>query len=138
MKTSKTLKVILAVSGVLAMGFGLTILSVPAWLHALNGVELGANASLLSEIRAPGGALLACGLLIAAGAFSARLTLTSILVSTVVYSAYGLSRIVSLAVDGRPAAPLLQAMIAELVIGGIGAIALRTALRHDRALGPSI
>lgn len=97
MKNSKVLKTILIISGLIATGIGGTILFTPATFFATNGIELDGNISLLSEIRAPGGALLASGILIMSGAFVAKLTFTSTLISTMIYLCYGISRILSMA-----------------------------------------
>ena len=103
MQNSKILKAILFVSGLVATGIGAAILFTPAAFYALNGIRLGNDISLLNEIRAPGGALLAIGLLIMSGAFVTRLTFTATLLAALLYLAYGLSRILSMAIDGMPA-----------------------------------
>lgn len=132
MKINKSLRAGLLLSGLLAVGFGAALLFFPAAMHANNGVDLGGNPSLLSEIRAPGGALLVTGVLIAAGAFFPSLTLASALISTSFYFAYGFSRALSVALDGAPAAPLVKAMVAELVLGGVGALLVRSALKQHQ------
>ena len=85
--------------------------------HATTGIELGIDVSLLNEIRASGGALLASGILIMLGAFVAKLTFTSTVVSTLVYFSYGLSRILSMVIDGMPAEELVLAAVLEIAIG---------------------
>ena len=117
MKNSRVLKTILFVSGLIATGTGGAILFMPAAFFATNGIELGSNISLLSETRAPGGALLASGILIMSGAFVAKLSFTSTVVSALVFLSYGLSRILSIAIDGMPAEGLVQAAVLEIVIG---------------------
>ena len=117
MKNSKALKTILFISGLMLAGFGGAILFMPAAMAALNGVELGGNASLLSETRAPGGALLASGILVILGAFVAKLTFTSTVVAALVYLSYGLSRILSMAIDGLPAEGLVQVTVLEIATG---------------------
>ncbi len=117
MKNSNVLKTILFVSGLIATGTGGAILFIPAEFFATNGIELGSNISLLSETRAPGGALLASGILIMSGAFVAKLSFTSTVVSALVFLSYGLSRILSIAIDGMPADGLVQAAGLEIVIG---------------------
>lgn len=117
MKNSTTLKVILIISGLIATGIGGAILFVPTAFYATNGIELDGNISLLNEIRAPGGALLASGILIMLGAFVAKLTFTSLVVSTLLYLSYGISRIASIAMDGIPVEGLVQAAALEMAIG---------------------
>lgn len=117
MKASKVLKTILFISGLIAAGVGGAILFNPIAFHATTGIELGGDINLLNEIRAPGGALLASGLLIMLGAFVEKLTFTSTLVSALLYLSYGLSRIVSMTIDGMPAEELVQVAVLEIVIG---------------------
>jgi len=124
MKHSKVLKSILLLSGLIAAGIGGAILFLPESFHALNGIDLGGQVSLLSEVRAPGGALLVCGLLIISGAFFAGLTFTSALLSALLYLSYGVARIVSMSVDGIPATGLVQATMLELTIGLVCLFAL--------------
>lgn len=124
MKHSKILKSILFLSGLIAAGIGGAILFVPETFHALNGIELGGQVSLLSEVRAPGGALLVCGLLITSGAFLAELAFTSAVLSALLYLSYGLARILSMSFDGIPAEGLVQATVLELTIGLICMFAL--------------
>lgn len=124
MKNSKVLKTILFISGLIATGVGGAILFMPAVFYATYGIELGGGNSLLNEIRAPGGALLASGIFIMLGAFVAKLTFTSAVVSTLLYLPYGLSRVLSMAIDGMPAEGLVQAAVLEIVIGLVGVFVL--------------
>ncbi|MEN8178294.1 MAG: DUF4345 domain-containing protein [Pseudomonadota bacterium] len=117
MKSSKALKAILLVSGLIAAGIGGAILVVPEAFYASYGIDLGGNVSLLNEIRAPGGALLAAGILIISGSFVASLTFTALVVASLLYLSYGLSRILSFVIDGMPAEGLVQAAALELVVG---------------------
>jgi len=117
MKNSKVLKVVLFVSGLIAAGIGGAILVMPAAFYASNGIDLGGNVSLLNEIRASGGALLAAGILIISGCFVASLTFTAVVVASLLYLAYGLSRILSFGIDGMPSEGLVQAATLEIVIG---------------------
>ena len=118
MKNSKVLKTILFISGLILAGIGGAILFVPVAFHATaDGIVLGDDISLLNEIRAPGGALLASGILVMSGAFMAKLTFTSTVVSALLYLSYGLSRILSMAIDGMPAEELVQVAVIEIVVG---------------------
>lgn len=117
MKNSIVLKIILFISGLIAIGIGGTILTMPAAFYATNGINLEGNINLLNEIRASGGALLASGILIILGAFITKLTFTSTVISTLLYFSYGLSRILSIVLDGMPSEGLVQAVILELIIG---------------------
>lgn len=124
MQPRPSLRLLLVVSGVLAMGIGAAILFSPAAFHAANGIEIGADPNLRSEVRAPGGALVALGGLILAGAFMRSLTFASAVVSATVYLAYGVSRLFSIAVDGMPTTAIVGATVIELLIGGASAAAL--------------
>ncbi|HUS54302.1 MAG TPA: DUF4345 domain-containing protein [Thermohalobaculum sp.] len=123
-KNSKALRTMLFISGLIAAGVGGAILSVPVAFYAAYGIEIGSNISLLNEIRAPGGALLASGMFIMSGAFVARLTATSAVVSALLYVPYGLSRILSMAIDGMPDEGLVQAAVLETAIGLIWVFSL--------------
>ena len=117
MKNSKVLKTILFISGLIASAIGATILFSPGAFYASYGIALGDNVSLLNEIRASGGALLTTGLLIMSGAFVDKLAFTSVVVATLLYLSYGLSRVMSLAIDGMPVEGIVQAAVLEIVIG---------------------
>jgi len=117
MKNSKMLKIILVISGLIASGIGATILFAPMAFYATVGITLGDNISLLNEIRAPGGALLTSGILIISGAFVDKLTFTATVISTLLYLSYGLSRVMSIVIDGMPAEGIVQAVVLEIVTG---------------------
>ena len=130
MKNSKVLKTILILSGLLGAGIGAAILLTPAAFHGSAGIDLGGDASLLSEVRASGGMLLACGLLIMLGAFISRLTFTATLLSALLYLSYGASRLFSIAVDGMPHETLVMAAALEIVVGLICVVALVKTREH--------
>ncbi|MFV2013238.1 MULTISPECIES: DUF4345 domain-containing protein [unclassified Micromonospora] len=114
---SRSQKVIFVVAGLVVVGIGGAVLTAPDAFHAGNGIDFAGNSSLLSETRAAGGALLATGILVTLGAFVRRLTFAAALIGATVYLAYGLSRLLSIALDGMPATGLVAAAIAELVLG---------------------
>ena len=124
MKNSKVLKIILLLSGLIAVGVGGIILTMPVAFYSSSGINIEGNISLLNEIRASGGVLLVCGILISLGAFVTKLTFTSTIISTLLYLSYGLSRLLSIVFDGMPVEALVQAAILEIVIGLICVFAL--------------
>lgn len=124
MKNSLLLKIVLFIAGLIIAGIGGAELFTPIGFHAASGIALGDDINLMNEIRAPGGALLASGLLVIAGAFFAALTFTSTIVATMLYLSYGFSRLYSMAIDGLPDVTLLQATGLEIAIGLICAFAL--------------
>jgi hypothetical protein len=129
MKNSKLLNGLLLISGLIAIGIGGAILFVPAAFYGTYGIELGSDASLINEIRAPGGALLVTGLLILPGAFVVEFAFASTVIAAAAYLSYGLSRVVSMSIDGMPDAGLVGAAGFELVIGVAALFAL---LRYRR------
>jgi hypothetical protein len=127
MRKSTIRKTILIVSGLVATTIGMLIVAQPMAFYAENGIDLSGQTSLLNETRASAGFLLASGLLILSGAFVSKLTFTSLVVSVVLYLAYGLARVLSLVVDGGPAQGLVLAMVLEL---GIGLVALWVLIKY--------
>ncbi len=111
-------RVLLLVSGLIAVGIGASLLFAPVAFHAGYGTDLGSDANLLSEIRAPGGALLVLGVLMLVGAFDASFHRTALVLGAAVYLSYGLTRLVSVALDGMPGEGLLLAIGIELALGG--------------------
>ena len=117
MKNSKAVNVVLFISGLIAAIIGGAILFKPVIFYASNGIDLDNNINLLNEIRASGGALLAAGLLILSGCFVSNLRYTAIVVSTLLYLAYGVSRVLSFTVDGIPSEGLILATGLEIFLG---------------------
>lgn len=124
MRLTKTLRLLLSLASLVAIGIGASLLLDPAAFHASNGIRLSADPSLLSEVRAPGGALLALGLLIGLGVFRERFLRTSTVVAATVYWSYGVSRLVAVGLDGVPAPGLVGATAIELAIGVLSGVAL--------------
>lgn len=120
-KSSFPLKTFLILSGLIGIAVGIAVLFFPVPFYAISRIELGGNVSLLNEIRAPGGALIATGSIVLLGVFVARLTYSSIVISTLTYLAYGFSRMLSMAVDGMPTMDLIIVTFFEIVIGLFGA-----------------
>jgi hypothetical protein len=117
MEKSKLVKALLIVAGLSGIAIGGALLFQPVAFEASAGIHLEENVNLLSEVRAPGGALLAGGVLILLGAFIPTMTYTSVLLATLFFLSYGLSRILSMIVDGIPTTSLVMATVAEVVIG---------------------
>jgi hypothetical protein len=110
-------KALLLAAGAVAVAIGAAVLLTPVAFSETYGIVLGADPDALSERRAPGAGLLVIGVLLVAGAFVARLRFTALLVGSLVYLAYGLARVLSLVLDGRPSDGLLVAGAVELAIG---------------------
>lgn len=117
MGKSKFIQALLLVSGLIGIGIGGALLFVPVAFEASAGIALTEDVNLLSEIRAPGGALFIGGIFIFSGAFYTRLTFTSLVLSSLFFLAYGLSRIFGILVDGVPGDALLFATLLEIGFG---------------------
>ena len=116
-------KLALGIAGLAALTIGLAIVAAPHGFYATYGIALGADPSLLSELRAPGANLFVLGALILAGAFRPGMARLSAALGAVVYFAYALGRVVSIVLDGLPASGLVEALVIEVVIGGLCLVA---------------
>jgi hypothetical protein len=119
MKTTlvKARIVLLLVSGALLILVGTFIIVSPADFYASNNIDLGANVSLLNELKAPAGLLLAAGIFMISAIFERSKTNVALCLSTLIYLSYAVSRSVSMAFDGVPATGLVQAAALEATIG---------------------
>ncbi len=111
-------KAILFIAGIVAIGVGAGILLFPVAFYATNDIALEGQASLLNEVRASGGAILALGVYVFAACFVPRLRVPAAAIAALVYLAYGGSRVLSVALDGVPATGLVLVTLLEFVIGG--------------------
>ena len=112
----------LGLSGALAAAIGASVLFFPHSFFATNHILLGSDPNLLSEIRAPGGLLLAAGAIMIAGAMLKSLLRSALFAAAIVFSMYGVSRLVSIALDGVPSSSIIGALVIELVIGMIASL----------------
>lgn len=112
-------KIVLGLAGVTAAGIGGFILAVPHAFYASYGISLGADASLLSDIRAPAANLFGLGVLMLAGVFRAGWARPAVVAAFIVFFAFPAGRIVGIVVDGMPAGGLLGALAVEVVIAGL-------------------
>ena len=130
MPNSIALKALLIIAGLIGVIVGAGILFAPIQFHATSGIVLDSNASLMSEVRAPGGALLVGALIVLAGAFISRLTFIATVLTALLYLSYGLARVFSIIIDGLPDTALLAATGIELVIGLLAGVALIRSSGH--------
>jgi hypothetical protein len=112
-------KGLLLASGLIAAGIAATILFVPDAFYASYGIDTRSDVSLSNELKAPAGMLLLAGLLMLAGVVRTELTLTSLGTASLIYLSYGLSRLLSMAIDGIPHNALVHAAMLEITIGVI-------------------
>ncbi|GAA3213465.1 DUF4345 family protein [Dactylosporangium siamense] len=128
-------RILLSVAGLVAVAVGAASLFAPVAFHRQYGISIGADANLLSETRAAGGAVLAVGVLLLVGAFVARLAFAAALSGAVFYLAYALARGLSVALDGTPAGGLVLGGVVELVLGlACGYVLYRDAGRQRPAV----
>lgn len=123
-------RLVLAFSGLVAVAIAATILAAPQAFYGSYGIEVVGNATLVNELKAPAGTLLIAGLLMFAGVFRASFAVVSLATATAVYLSYGLSRVLSIVVDGIPHSGIVSAAGIEIVIG---VICLLTLLHFRRA-----
>ncbi|MGI9232854.1 MAG: DUF4345 domain-containing protein, partial [Woeseiaceae bacterium] len=102
-------RLVLLVSGLVASGIAVAILIAPDAFYASYGIELGGDNNLTNELKAPAGALLLAGATILAGSIRTRLIVLSMTTAAAVYLSFGLSRFLSMIVDGVPHDSLVSA-----------------------------
>ncbi|MBO9701023.1 MAG: DUF4345 domain-containing protein [Sporocytophaga sp.] len=117
MKNLKSVKIFLFATGMIGIIIGASLLLIPIAFEASAGIHLDNEVNILSEVRAPGGTLMAAGLLIASGAFISGMTYISIVLAALFYLSYGLSRTISIILDGLPTDTLVMATVSEIIIG---------------------
>lgn len=117
-------RLVLLMAGMVAMGIAVTILFAPEAFYAAYGIELAGNTNLTNELKAPAGVLLVAGLLMLAGVFRAQLTNVSLTAAAAIYLPYGLSRLLSISIDGVPDSGLVGAAVFEIAVGAVCLLAL--------------
>ena len=122
MKNSKVLKGFLIVAGLILTAIGGATLLIPEVMKANSGIDIGGNVSVLNDIRASSGLLLAIGLLSISGAFSERLRFTSALIAPIAFLSIGIGRVVSIVQDGMPVDDMIKATGLEFILGTVGLI----------------
>ncbi len=120
--SSYATKSLLLTSGLLAAGIATTIIFAPDAFYAGYGIDASSNVSLANELKASAGMLLIAGLLMLAGVVRTELIVASLGIATVTFLSYGLSRLLSMAIDGVPHSGLVSAAVLEIAIGGISLI----------------
>jgi len=124
-------RAILALGGLVGIGIGLAMLLIPDTFHGSAGIVLDENASLMSEMRAFGGVLVALSLVVLLGSVISQLTFTAAVVASLVYLSYGLSRLLSMAIDGMPSEMLVGATALEILMG-LACVGVLMGLRGGR------
>lgn len=110
---------LLGISGLVLLCVGAPIFLGPIAYQGSMGVQLPVEPTLLSDLRAMAGSLVGFGSLLVVGAIWRRLGSTAAIAGGILYLSYGLSRLVSMAVDGLPSATLIGSAAIELVLGAL-------------------
>ncbi len=118
-------RVLLIFSGLILISVGAGILFWPHGFYESNGTVLGNDPGLLSEVRASGGLLLGCGLIVFLSAFRSWLRRPALGLSALVFIAYGLARLASMVMDGMPSTGLVVSTGIELLVGALCVLKLR-------------
>lgn len=116
-------KTALGVSGLTAASIGVAILAAPHSFFASYGITVGNNASLLSELRAPGAGLAAFGVLMLLGIWRTAMTPMSRVVALIVFLAFPAGRLIGLIVDGLPSNHIIAALVFELAVAALCIVA---------------
>ncbi|MCG8490565.1 MAG: DUF4345 domain-containing protein [Sneathiellales bacterium] len=112
----------LLLAGLMLIGVGGIMMVAPDVLHAKNGVILGSDPNLLSEIRAPGGFLLSAGGLIVASVILRRMQCHALAFTALIYGSFGIARLYAMNVDGVPVQSLVFVTGLEIGVGVIATI----------------
>ena len=125
-------KSLLALSGALLGGIGGSLLIAPRAFLGMSHIHVAPDPSLLSEVSAPGGILIIIAVLMILGSIKARFTDLALVAGALVYGSYGISRMVSMAINGLPTESLIVATVIELSVAAIlVALKLRSTPRHS-------
>ena len=135
---TRLIQSILHLNGWVAVLIGSFIVIDPASMLASYGLQSELSAALLSELRAPGGLLIACGLAIVQSTFSADNFQRGLTFSIMVYGSYGGVRVLGIFFDGIPATGILMATAIEFVLCMVSIIALTTLQKRRRNLVPTL
>ena len=118
-------KIALGLSGLTALGIGMSILLAPQSFYAGYGIALGKDASLLSELSAPGAGLAAFGALMLTGIWRASFRPVSVAVALTVFLAFPVGRFIGLAMDGMPSGGIIAALVFELAVAALCLVVFR-------------
>ncbi|MAM69566.1 MAG: hypothetical protein CMP91_00290 [Gammaproteobacteria bacterium] len=108
--------ILLQINGWTAVLIGSLILIDPVGMFSTYGLQSNLSSGLLSELRAPGGLLLACGIIIIRNTLREELYEFGLQLSIMVYGGYGFSRLLSFAFDGAPPIEIMFATVIELML----------------------
>ncbi len=128
MKPTLLEKIALGLSGLTALTIGAFILFAPHAFYASYGIPLGEDASLLSELRAPGAGLAGFGLLMLRGIWRQTGLTAAMAAALTVFIAFPAGRLVGLTMDGMPSSGVIGALVVELILAALCLAAFRRRL----------
>ncbi|WP_022694070.1 DUF4345 domain-containing protein [Ponticaulis koreensis] len=123
----------LGLSALILLVISAMILFAPAQFYASSSIELSAGTNLMSELKAAAGLLFVSALCLIAGAIFLRYTRTALRLNALIFGAYALGRLVSMAIDGIPSDALVHATGIEVVVA-LTSVALLFAARNQPVL----
>jgi hypothetical protein len=122
---------VLLLSGIVVVGIASAILVAPDAFYTSYGIQLGGDPSLTNELKAPAGGLLFAGVMILAGSIRTRFVALSMATAAAVFLSFGLSRFLSMIIDGVPHDGLVSAAIVEVAMGTICLLSLVSCHRQS-------
>lgn len=127
LKGQLAIRLLLLISGMVAIGIAVAILFAPSVFYAAYGIEFAGDISMTNEMKAPAGVLLVAGLVMLAGVVRTQSMSTSLVAATAIYLPYGMARLISMAIDGLPHGGLVSAALFEIAIGAVCLLTLKSA-----------
>ncbi len=132
---NKLVATLLQLNGWVAALIGSFIVLDPITMLEPYGLQPELTVGLLSELRAPGGLLIGCGLMIVRCSLDSDLYRLGLMTSALVYGSYGGVRLLGFLLDGQPPIEILTAFAIEFVLF---ALALYSYWRIRQVSGVSI
>lgn len=121
---NKLIRTQLHLNGWIAALIGSFIVLDPVSMLSSYGLQNEISAGLMSELRAPGGLLLVCGLVIVSCSLRPAAIQNGLLLSAMVYGGYGSVRMLAMLIDGFPAMGIMLATAIELVLFMLSVVSL--------------
>lgn len=128
MSLTKLEKITLGISGLTAVSIGAMITFAPDAFYLSYGIVLEDDASLRSELRAPGAGLTALGMMMLLGIWRTAMAGLAVAATLIVFLAFPAGRFVGLAFDGMPSGAIVGALILEIAIAALCLFAFRKRL----------
>ncbi|UZN04617.1 DUF4345 family protein [Cellulomonas sp. S1-8] len=118
-------RVLLVVTGAVALLVGAGVALVPAAVHAASGGTAVPDVVAHSDLRGAGVLLAVVGVLLLVAGVRGRHVDAALRLGAAAYLAYAAGRVLGIVLDGHPGTGVLVAGAVELVLGAACAVALR-------------